>query len=161
DEYQDVNRASSCLLRALAGPEADVWVVADQRQSIYRFRGAEPTNVARFEEEFGGERHPPACNHRAHAPGVRALERFSATLGGGNTMAGSWEARRGNGSDVTLTVTPTVAAEAEAIRATIEELRAKGIPYREQVILARTHLTLSRITDILERLGVPLLYLGD
>lgn len=161
DEYQDVNRASSRLLRVLAGHGTDVWVVADQRQSIYRFRGAEPSNVARFEQEFGGTRHSLACNYRSHAPVVRAFERFSATMGGGNAVTGSWEARRGSGSDVTLTVAPTVAAEAEAIRARIEELRAKGIPYREQVILARTHLTLSRITDILERLGVPLLYLGD
>ena len=36
-----------------------------------------------------------------------------------------------------------------------------GIPYREQAILARSHLTLGRITSILEQLGVPLLYLGD
>ena len=35
------------------------------------------------------------------------------------------------------------------------------MPYREQVILARSHLTLARITGVLEQLGVPLLYLGD
>ena len=52
DEYQDVNLASARLLRALRGPGGDVWVVADQRQSIYRFRGAEPSNVQRFESEF-------------------------------------------------------------------------------------------------------------
>jgi DNA helicase-2/ATP-dependent DNA helicase PcrA len=161
DEYQDVNRASAHLLRVLAGPETDVWVVADQRQSIYRFRGAEPSNVARFEEEFGGSRSSLAFNYRSHGPVVRAFERFSATMGGGKAMAGSWTASRGDGGEVTLTVTPTVSAEAEAIRAKIEELRDKGVPYREQVVLARTHLTLSRITDVLERLGVPLLYLGD
>ena len=36
-----------------------------------------------------------------------------------------------------------------------------GIAYGEQVILARSHLTLARITSVLEQLGVPLLYLGD
>ena len=35
------------------------------------------------------------------------------------------------------------------------------MPYGDQVILARTHLTLARITGVLEQLGVPLLYLGD
>ena len=60
-----------------------------------------------------------------------------------------------------MTVTPSITAEAEAIRDKIEEYRAAGIPYGQQAILARTHLTLARITGILERLGVPLLYLGD
>jgi DNA helicase-2/ATP-dependent DNA helicase PcrA len=35
------------------------------------------------------------------------------------------------------------------------------VPYGDQVILARSHLTLARITGVLEQLGVPLLYLGD
>ena len=52
DEYQDVNLASARLLRALSADSTGVWVVADQRQSIYRFRGAEPGNVARFEAEW-------------------------------------------------------------------------------------------------------------
>ncbi len=161
DEYQDVNRASARFLRALCGVKTDAWVVADQRQSIYRFRGADPSNVARFEEEFGGTRHSLGFNYRSHAPVVRAFEKFSSSMGGGNKMAGSWTAFRGDGGEVTLTVAPTVAAEAEAIKEKIEELRAKGVPYSDQIILARTHLTLARITGILEEIGVPLLYLGD
>ena len=39
DEYQDVNRASARLLKALAGDGNRLWVVGDARQSIYRFRG--------------------------------------------------------------------------------------------------------------------------
>ncbi len=76
-------------------------------------------------------------------------------------MAGVWKANRAEGGEVTLTVAPTLAAEGEAIRDKIEEFRAKGVPYGDQAILARTHLTLARVTGILEQLGVPLLYLGD
>ena len=60
-----------------------------------------------------------------------------------------------------LTVAPSQAAEGEAIHATVEELRKRGVPYRDQVIFARSHLTLARITGVLEELDVPLLYLGD
>jgi len=42
DEFQDVNSASDALLQAICTENRDLWVVADQRQSIYRFRGAEP-----------------------------------------------------------------------------------------------------------------------
>ncbi|TSA02997.1 MAG: ImmA/IrrE family metallo-endopeptidase, partial [Planctomycetaceae bacterium] len=160
DEYQDVNRASACLLRILCGPDTGVWVVADQRQSIYRFRGAEPSNVARFEQEFSGTRQSLGHNYRSFASVVRAFERFSAAMTG-NAMAGSWHSHRGNGGETCITVAPTLAAEAEAIRDKIEELRTKGVPYSSQIILARSHLTLARITGVLEQLGVPLLYLGD
>ena len=76
-------------------------------------------------------------------------------------MGGNWVAHRGDGEAVSMTVTPNVVAEAEAIRDKIEEYRTAGISYGDQAILARTHLTLARITGVLEKLGVPLLYLGD
>ena len=160
DEFQDVNFASAELLRALAKTGTDIWVVADPRQSIYRFRGAEPSNVATFETTFGGKRHALANNYRSHAPIVKAFGRFSGAMGGGR-MAAAWTPMRGAGSPVTVTASPTLSAEGEAIKHKIEELRRAGIPYAEQAILARSHLTLARITGILEQLGVPLLYLGD
>ena len=160
DEYQDVNLASAELLRAIcaAGPEA--WVVADQRQSIYRFRGAEPANVVRFVSEFGGARQSLDRNYRSLPPVVRAFESFSASMGNGG-MAGRWTPKRTGGNPVTMTAAPSVAAEAEAIRDKIEEFRSAGVPYGDQAILARTHLTLARVSNVLEELGVPLLYLGD
>ncbi len=160
DEYQDVNLASARLLRVICGTGADVWVVADQRQSIYRFRGAEPSNVARFEREFGGTRRALGTNYRSVAQVVRTFATFSSTMGGG-AMAGRWAADRTDAGDVSLVVAPNLTAEAEAISERINALRARGVPYREQVILGRSHLTLARITGVLERLGIPLLYLGD
>ena len=160
DEYQDVNLASARLLRAICGTGTDVWVVADQRQSIYRFRGAEPSNVARFEREFGGTRRALDTNYRSVAPVVRAFATFSAAMSGG-TIAGQWTADRTDAGDVSLVVAPNLAAEAEAISERINALQARGVSYREQVILGRSHLTLARVTGILEQLGIPLLYLGD
>ena len=160
DEYQDVNSASARLLRVLSRPGADVWVVADQRQSIYRFRGAAPTNVQCFVTEFSGARRSLGINYRSGSPVVRAFQTFAAnmqaSLGGG-----SWTANRGNVGTIRQVVAPTVGAEAAAIRDHIEQAKAQGVRYSEQAILARSHLTLARITGTLEKLGIPLLYLGD
>ena len=52
DEYQDVNRASVRLVKAIAGDGKRLWVVGDARQSIYRFRGASSVNMAGFKTEF-------------------------------------------------------------------------------------------------------------
>ena len=56
DEYQDVNRASARLLKAVAGDGKGLWVVGDARQSIYRFRGASAANMREFAEDFPGAR---------------------------------------------------------------------------------------------------------
>ncbi|MDR6126770.1 DNA helicase-2/ATP-dependent DNA helicase PcrA [Sphingomonas sp. SORGH_AS802] len=159
DEYQDVNFASSMLLRAFAEDCRDIWVVADHRQSIYRFRGAEPTNVDRFPGEFGGKRHTLGINYRSGTPVVRAFAAFTGAMAGGK--GSQWEANRGAVGEVTLEVCGTIEDEACAIRDRIEGLKAAGVAYRDQAILARSHLTLGRLTSVLERLGVPLLYLGD
>ncbi|ANL68571.1 DNA helicase UvrD-like protein (plasmid) [Rhizobium phaseoli] len=166
DEYQDVNFASAEMLRAIRETGANLWVVADGRQSIYRFRGAEPSNVARFVADFGGTRRALANNYRSLAPVVRAFETFSASMGRGGGLSGTWSVQRGvspgqRPDDVSLAVAPTVAAEAAAIRDKIFDLKSRGVDFSNQVILARSHLTLTRITGVLESLGVPLLYLGD
>ena len=159
DEYQDVNLASARLLKALCPPATDVWVVADQRQSIYRFRGAEPSNVRRFAAEFGGAEQSLAFNYRSGAPVVRTFESFAAGMSG--RRGGTWTANRGGTGSVTLTVAPDQASEIAAIRDRILALKSQGIPFGDQVILGRSHLTLSRICTDLEQYGIPLLYLGD
>ena len=159
DEYQDVNLASARFLRALCRPAADVWVVADRRQSIYRFRGAEPSNVSHFEAEFSGRTRSLKINYRSGAAVVRAFQSFAANMR--FSSGGSWTASRGEIGALGHIVGSSLSAEAGGIRAHIEQARAQGIPYGEQAILARSHLTLARITGHLERLGVPLLYLGD
>jgi DNA helicase II / ATP-dependent DNA helicase PcrA len=161
DEYQDVNFASARLLQLLAGSCKDVWVVGDQRQSIYRFRGAQPANVGRFQTDFAGSKLSLTNNYRSGGPVVKAFSEFSRHMAADPGAAASWKAHRGDLGEVSLTVAPTVLEEAAAIRDQIEALRDKGIRYSDQAILARSHLTLSRITSVLERLGVPLLYLGD
>ncbi|HEV2069093.1 MAG TPA: UvrD-helicase domain-containing protein, partial [Acidimicrobiales bacterium] len=45
DEYQDTNRAQNELVVMLAGGHGNVFVVGDSDQSIYRFRGADISNI--------------------------------------------------------------------------------------------------------------------
>ncbi len=72
DEYQDVNRACARLVRLLAGDEArGLWAVGDHRQSIYRFRGASPANVAAFHQDYpNGQRMELGVNYRSRQPVV-------------------------------------------------------------------------------------------
>lgn len=52
DEYQDTNHAQYKLIRLLAGDGRNLSVVGDPDQSIYRWRGADITNILKFEEDY-------------------------------------------------------------------------------------------------------------
>ena len=52
DEFQDTNMAQYEIVRLLSGPEPSVFVVGDEDQSIYGFRGADYRNVQRFRQDF-------------------------------------------------------------------------------------------------------------
>lgn len=52
DEYQDTNKAQYEFLKALGGGGAELTVVGDEDQSIYRFRGADIQNILQFKRDF-------------------------------------------------------------------------------------------------------------
>ena len=54
DEFQDINKTQYDIVRLLAGEERNLFVVGDDDQSIYRFRGAKPEIMLGFEKQYPG-----------------------------------------------------------------------------------------------------------
>nr|WP_314278953.1 ATP-dependent helicase [uncultured Peptostreptococcus sp.] len=52
DEFQDINRVQFELIRLIAGEERNIFVVGDEDQSIYGFRGARPDFMLDFKKYF-------------------------------------------------------------------------------------------------------------
>lgn len=52
DEYQDINFAQYQLVKLLSGKYNNLFVVGDPDQSIYKFRGADLSNILKFEQDF-------------------------------------------------------------------------------------------------------------
>ncbi|WP_315167942.1 ATP-dependent helicase [Metaclostridioides mangenotii] len=53
DEFQDINKVQFEVLKLIGTPENNIFVVGDEDQSIYGFRGARPDFLVEFEEYFG------------------------------------------------------------------------------------------------------------
>lgn len=52
DEFQDINKIQFDVIKLLAGEAQNLFVVGDDDQSIYRFRGAKPEIMLRFKDSF-------------------------------------------------------------------------------------------------------------
>ena len=164
DEYQDVNRASGVLLKLLAGDGKTLWVVGDARQSIYRFRGASPLNLRKFEEDFPQARKLSlGINYRSQKPVVQLVEAFAPMMKVSiDQPPPRWNAKRENqGGEIQMKVATNLEAEVAGLAQEIKRRHDQGVPYKEQAILCRTHTNLARFASGLEAHGVPVLYFGD
>ena len=56
DEFQDINQLQYDIVRLLAEPENNLFIVGDDDQSIYHFRGARPEIMLNFTKDYPGQR---------------------------------------------------------------------------------------------------------
>lgn len=164
DEYQDVNRASTRLLRAIAGDGRRLWVVGDSRQSIYRFRGASSQNLPRFQREYpDAQTAPLEVNYRSRREILDLVEGFA---GGMDASAGmlplQMKAARGkSGRRPQVRRYQYQENEIAGIAANIRDLESAGVPLRAQAVLCRTNSRLNDIAAGLDARGIAVLHLGS
>ncbi len=163
DEYQDVNRSSVRLLSALRPDGRNLWMVGDAKQSIYRFRGASSFNMTRFgNEDFpGGKRGRLKRNYRSVPEIVASFSNFAITMRAGDADSGLDADRDANGHRPELRTVQRAEQQQVALADAIGELRRDGYAYRDQAVLCTGNEKLSTIGQDLERLGVPVLFLGS
>ncbi len=164
DEYQDVNRASVRLLKAIVGDGRYLWVVGDARQSIYRFRGASSTNMVTFTSDFPGAMvNQLGINYRSGQEVIDAFTTFSTTMkaSAGSLPLGLQAHRGALGSTPEFRVVGSADDEISAVAAAIQTEHEKGTPYRQQAILCASNARLSAIAEGLEARDIPVLHLGS
>jgi superfamily I DNA/RNA helicase len=164
DEYQDVNRASTRLLRAIAGDGRRLWVVGDARQSIYRFRGASSVNMVAFAGEYPNAKVDQlGVNYRSTQEVVDVVLAIAPRMGASEGMLPlALEADRGRGPAVPeIRRYGTLDDEVAGIAASVRELEGRGVRLRDQAILCRGNDRLSEIAEGLEARGIPVLHLGS
>ena len=163
DEYQDVNRSSVRLLKALCPTGENLWVVGDAKQSIYRFRGASSFNISRFgKEDFpGGQTGKLDTNYRSVKAIVTAYSSFAKQMRAGGAGSELTPFRTDADAPAEFRLAPDAEAQTVAVADCVEELRGQGIAYRDQAVLSTGNEKLANLGRDLESLGVPVLFLGS
>lgn len=163
DEYQDVNRSSVRLLKALCGDGENLWVVGDAKQSIYRFRGASSFNMRRFGgEDFpGGMRGRLKKNYRSTPEIVERCSRFAADMIAGGAGSALESTRDSVGVGPEFRTVRTSDRQPAALADAIRKMTKLGYAFRNQAVLCTGNEKLSETGRELERLGIPVLFLGS
>jgi ATP-dependent DNA helicase UvrD/PcrA len=161
DEFQDTNGAQYVLTKLLAERDRNIAVVGDLDQSIYKFRGADFTNVMRFEEDFPDAR-------------VITLEQnYRSTqtiLSAANAVIENNQMRKpktlwtemAGGELITRYHAENEHEEAAWITREIERLREEETrKYGDVAIFYRTNAQSRVVEEIFVRLGVPYRVVGS
>jgi len=157
DEYQDTNRIQYRLLRLLA-PHGNVFVVGDEDQSIYNFRGADLRNILDFESDFPNARTVKLeVNYRSGAAILRAA---SAVIQNNRSRKGKrLIASLDEGIRPQLHGAEDDRGEAVFVARTLDRTR-RDDPNARAAILLRTHAQTRVFEEELVARGVPHRVLG-
>jgi DNA helicase II / ATP-dependent DNA helicase PcrA len=138
DEFQDTSRLQYRWLKLLAGERAAVFVVGDDDQSIYAFRGANIGNMKEFERDF---RIPKIIkleqNYRSHGNILNAANTLIRN-NGGRLGKNLWTAE-GQGEPIRVYNAPTDIDEAAFILDEVKSLRAEGVALSQIALLYRSN----------------------
>ncbi|MBS6723483.1 MAG: UvrD-helicase domain-containing protein [Clostridiales bacterium] len=138
DEFQDINRIQYEIVKMLAGDRANLFIVGDDDQSIYRFRGAKPEIMLGFEKDYPAARRMILnINYRCSQEIVDGARR----LIGHNARRFDKEltAARGSKVPVVYRQLENVSAECSDIVNGIRFYMKKGVPPEQIAVIFRTN----------------------
>lgn len=154
DEFQDINRVQYDIIKLLAKPENNVFIVGDDDQSIYGFRGARPDIMQQFLRDYkNAEKHILSVNYRCSASVVEASSRLIKH--NKNRFAKKLKASRVKKNPVYVTNFNNLTEENDYICKKILEYRQKEIPYSEMAVLFRTNIQARALTSKLMEYNIP------
>lgn len=154
DEFQDINRIQYDVIRMLAQPENNLFVVGDDDQAIYGFRGADSELMLGFGKDFPNAKQILlGMNYRSTANIVQNslkliennVERYSKKL----------EANREGGSCLHIQEVKDPVEEAEYVIEEIQKCKENGIKEEEIAILFRVHTDARAVVEAMVERKIP------
>ena len=154
DEFQDVNQAQYDVVRMLAAPQDNLFVVGDDDQSVYGFRGAKPGIMKEFMKDYPKARQILLdVNYRSSGYIVKGALRVI----GNNKIRfeKKIEAFRKPDETVHVQEVKDPVQEAEYVLERIREYREKGVSYTEMAVLYRTNVDARAMSELMTEYQIP------
>ncbi|MEK7207697.1 MAG: DNA helicase II [Pseudomonadota bacterium] len=154
DEFQDTNRIQYAWLRLFVGPERNLFIVGDDDQSIYGWRGAKVENILKFENDYTGTRTIRLeQNYRSTGTILKAA---NAVIGHNTGRLGKnlWTAGK-EGDPVLLFTAYTDYDEARFVVDKIQSWVAQGHARAECAVLYRSNAQSRLFEERLINEGIP------
>lgn len=154
DEFQDVNQAQYDVVRMLAAPQDNLFVVGDDDQSVYGFRGAKPGIMMEFMKDYPKARQILLdVNYRSSGYIVKGALRVI----GNNKIRfeKKIEAFRKPDETVHVQEVKDPVQEAEYVLERIREYREKGVSYMEMAVLYRTNVDARAMSELMTEYQIP------
>jgi len=159
DEFQDTNRAQLLLIKHLVARHGNLCVVGDDDQSVYAWRGADPTNILQFADLFPG------------AAVVKLEQNYRSTpqiLAAANAVIANNEARhdkklwsdRPDGAKIIEAAADRPDDEAAFVGDEIGRLREDGRRFRDIAVLYRSNMQTRTLEEALREREVPYVMYG-
>lgn len=154
DEFQDTNTLQYKIVKLLSGKYGNIFVVGDEDQSIYSWRGAEIKNILGFPKDFKGAKvYKLEQNYRSNTDILDAANnviRHNSTRNEKNL----WSDKVADDS-IEYCETYNDREEADLVTRKINYLASKGEDYREMAILVRANSLTRLFEENLNLHGIP------
>ncbi len=154
DEFQDTNAIQYAWLRLLAGSEGIPFVVGDDDQSIYRWRGARVEHIQRFQQDFPGTRVVKLeQNYRSTATILNAA---NAVIANNDSRMGKnlWTAGA-EGELIRVYAAYNERDEADFVTATLRDWIEQGNLRADAAVLYRSNAQSRALEEALVNAGIP------
>ncbi len=154
DEFQDTNRLQLKLVKMLSAKWGNVFVVGDEDQSIYSWRGAEIRNILDFPAEFPGAKvYKLEQNYRSTKNILDAANNVIKHNSARNAKT-LWSAL-GRGSEVRYCEMRSDREEADNVMRSVAALVAEGENYRDMAVLVRANSLTRLFEEAFTLHGIP------
>ena len=154
DEFQDINRVQYEVIRMLAAPRYNLFVVGDDDQSIYGFRGAKPELMLYMKQEF------PSLRTISLTVNYRSTEFITGAaarviLHNDTRFYKRVQSFRGRGQNVHVQEVLDEQEEAQYLPEHIQKNLDQGIKPGEIAVLFRAAVQARMISEILSEHRIP------
>lgn len=154
DEFQDINKLQYDVIKMLAAPRNNLFIVGDDDQSIYGFRGARPEIMLNFPKDFPDTKVIALnVNYRCQENIVR--DALNVICHNEKRYQKDIRASRRSDEPVHIKEYPDVAEEAGDIISLIRTYQEEGMDYGKMAVLTRTNEGARYIIEKLMEHNIP------